>query len=87
MCTRELAEQNHLMGATRKNGIIQQRLRPMKQPKKRYSGNVSSNKLLNYQLREVELKSQLTSTDTMAYAPWKWAVDEKLRVNLIIYLI
>ena len=42
-------------------------------------------KLLNYRPRGFGPKTQLTGTDTTAYAPWKWAVQDKLRVNSIMY--
>ena len=50
------------------------------------AAKASHNELLNYQLHGVELKNQLTDTNTMVYAPWKWVVGEKLRVDLIMYL-
>ena len=40
---------------------------------------------LNYQLRGFRPKTQLTGTDTTAYAPWKWAVQDKLRIDSIMY--
>ena len=39
----------------------------------------------NYRPRGIGPKHQLTGTDTTAYAPWKWAVNDKLRVNAVIY--
>ena len=39
----------------------------------------------NYRPRGVGPKQQLTGTDTVAYAPWKWAVNDKLRIDAAIY--
>ena len=39
----------------------------------------------NYQFCGIGPKSQLTGIDAAAYAPWKWAVSKKLRIDAIIY--
>ena len=39
----------------------------------------------NYRPRGARPKNQLTGTDVAAYAPWKWAVNEKLRIDAVIY--
>lgn len=39
----------------------------------------------NYRPRGIGPKQQLTGTDPTAYAPWKWAINEKLRIDAIIY--
>ena len=51
------------------------------------SATVAALTIENYRPRSTGPKSQLTGTDVSAYAPWKWAVNEKLRVNEIIYPI
>ena len=30
-------------------------------------------------------KNQLTETDVAVYAPWKWAMSKKLRIDTVIY--
>ena len=40
---------------------------------------------MNYRPRGIGPKEQLTGTDPEAYAPWKWAVNDKLRVDAIMY--
>lgn len=44
-----------------------------------------ANAVNNYWPHSTGLKNQLTGIDTTAYAPWKWAVKEKLRIDAIIY--
>ena len=39
----------------------------------------------NYRPRGIGPKNQLTGTDTSAYAPWKWAIKDKLRIDAILY--
>ena len=45
----------------------------------------TTNAAENYRPRGIGPKQQLTGTDMTAYAPWKWAVDEKLRIDSVIY--
>ena len=40
----------------------------------------------SYRPRGIGPKNQLTGTDPTAYAPWKWAVNDKLRVDAVMYL-
>ena len=39
----------------------------------------------NYQLYGIGPKNQLIGNNVAAYAPWKWAVSKKLRIDAIIY--
>ena len=45
-----------------------------------------ANPVANYRPGGIGPKSQLTSTDPTAYAPWRWVVNNKLRVNAVMYL-
>ena len=47
--------------------------------------NVASDPVANYRLRGIGPKNQLTGTDPTAYAPWRWAVNDKLRVDAVMY--
>ena len=42
--------------------------------------------VVNYKPRGIGLKNQLTGTDPTGYAPWRWVVNNKLRVNTVMYL-
>ena len=48
--------------------------------------NVASNPMANYRPQEIGSKNQLTRTDPTAYVPWRWAVNDKLRVDAVMYL-
>ena len=47
--------------------------------------NVASDPVANYRLRGIGPKNQLTGTDPTAYAPWRWAVNDKLRIDAVMY--
>ena len=44
-----------------------------------------ANPVASYRPRGIGPKNQLTGTDPTAYAPWKWAVNDKLRVDAVMY--
>ena len=44
-----------------------------------------ANPVASYRPRGIGPKNQLTGTDPTAYAPWRWAVNDKLRVDAVIY--
>ena len=44
-----------------------------------------ANPVASYRPRGIGPKSQLTGTDPTAYALWRWAVNDKLRVDAVIY--
>ena len=39
----------------------------------------------NYRPHGIGPKKQLTGTDRSAFAPWKWAVNDKFRVDSVIF--
>ena len=47
---------------------------------------VASNPVANYRPRGIGPKKQLTETDLSAFSPWKWAVNNKFRVDAAIFL-
>ena len=47
--------------------------------------SVIANPVASYKPRGIGPKNQLISTDPTAYAPWKWAVNDKLRVDAVMY--
>ena len=59
--------------------------------KKQLAGGMASNvanvanSVASYKPRSIGSKNQLTGTDPTAYAPWKWAVNDKLRVDTVMY--
>ena len=51
-------------------------------------GNVASvtaNLVANYRPCGIKPKNQLTGTDLTAHVPWKWAVNNKLCVDAVMY--
>ena len=47
--------------------------------------NVANNPVSNYRPRGIGPKKQLIGTDPSAFAPWKWAVNDKFHVDSVIF--
>ena len=47
--------------------------------------SVAANPVASYRPRGIGPKNQLTGTDPTAYAPWRWAGNDKLRVDAVMY--
>ena len=47
--------------------------------------SVTADPVASYKPRGIGPKNQLTGTDLTAYALWKWVVNDKLRVDAVIY--
>ena len=47
--------------------------------------SIASDPMANYRPRGIGPKKQLTGTDPSAFALWKWAVNDKFRVDAIIF--
>ena len=47
--------------------------------------SVTADPVANYRSRGIGPKNQLTGTDPTAYALWRWAVNDKLRVDAVMY--
>ena len=70
---------DELRAVNKENGILRKQLA---------GGSVASvtaDPVASYRPRGIGPKNQLTGTDPTAYAPWRWAVNDKLRVDAVIY--
>ena len=47
--------------------------------------SVMADLVASYRPRGIGPKNQLTGTDPTAYAPWRWVVNDKLRVDAVMY--
>ena len=47
--------------------------------------SMTANPAASYRPRGIRPKNQLTGTDPTAYALWRWAVNDKLRVDAVMY--
>ena len=47
--------------------------------------SVTADPVASYRPRGIGPKNQLTGTGPTAYAPWRWAVNDKLRVDAVMY--
>ena len=61
--------------------------------RKQVAGDMASNvanrvadSVASYRPCGIGPKNQLTGTDSTVYPPWRWAVNDKLRIDVVMYL-